>query len=65
MKQLEINCRHCGRFIQTVENSGVFNVKCGDSKCRKLRAGLDRYKVVFMSDYAKEHTTHDHTTPQV
>ena len=52
----ELNCRFCHRFIQIVENSGTVQVKCGDSRCRKLRAGLDKYKIVFMSDYVKNHT---------
>lgn len=55
MKSYEIKCRFCKRFIQIVENSGTFHVKCGNSTCRKKREGLDTYKVVFMSDHYKNH----------
>lgn len=54
-KEYTIECRHCSRFIQVVENSGTIRVKCGNSACRKLRDGLDKYKVVFLTDYNKDH----------
>jgi len=58
MKEYELRCRYCNRFLQKIENSTTLHLKCGDTSCRKLRNGLDKYKVVFLSDYNDNHHEH-------
>jgi phage FluMu protein Com len=51
----EVKCRHCSRFLANATQSAVMELKCSNSKCKKL----DTYKVVFMSDMIKNGHSHE------
>ena len=53
MKQIEheIKCKHCGRFLGIVNKSMQAQIKCSNSKCKKM----NDVKIVFMLDLFKKH----------
>jgi len=48
----EVKCRHCKRFLANATTSSTMELKCSNSKCKKL----DTYRIVFISEYHN----HDH-----
>lgn len=44
--KFEIKCKHCGRFLAHATKSTVIELKCSNSRCKKL----DTYRITFMSD---------------
>ena len=49
--EVKIQCKHCGRFLGIATKSMNAQLKCSNSKCKKL----ETYKVVFLTDYIKGH----------
>lgn len=54
MIKFEVKCHHCGRFLANAVKSTTMELKCSNSKCKKL----DTYKIVFISDHMKEEHRH-------
>lgn len=46
----EIKCKHCDRFLANATASASVEIKCSNSKCKKL----DTYNIVFISELNKE-----------
>lgn len=53
--KIEVKCKYCGRFLANATQTATMELKCSNSKCKKL----DTYKIVFLSDYYEHHK---HTT---
>lgn len=52
--KIDIKCRHCNRFLANATKSATMELKCSNSKCKKL----DTYNVVFMSDLYRSQSTY-------
>lgn len=49
-----VDCKHCGRFLATVDKSTEITLKCSNSSCKKL----ETYKITFATDMIGE--SHNH-----
>lgn len=47
--KFDIKCKHCKRYLASTEKSIEVELKCSNSKCKKL----ETYKIIMMTDYMR------------
>jgi phage FluMu protein Com len=52
--KFDIKCKHCSRYLGSTNKSVSLDIKCSNSKCKKL----ETYTITFMSDLILN--GHDH-----